>query len=745
MNKKTLYLVAVFIVTAVLVAEMTIEQKIAILEQELVKVSANVYAKIKVLNALATLYYYKDPKKLTKYAYEAMRLAQKVNNPKGEAEALAHLSWGCLQLGFLKEAEKYGNKSLAIFEQLGDKKDIARSLNTIGNVYFRLSNFDKALENHQKALKIREETGDKRSIAETLVNIGNVYASLGKHDKALEYNLKSMRLFEQTGDQYAISSCIYSIAILYHELKNHTRALEYYREALKIKEKIKDKPGIANSLNGIGLVYSNLKEYHKALEYYSKALKIREELGEQGSIASTVNNIGLVYFLLKDYPNALKYQDRALRIREMLGDKWNTAYSLINIGNVYARMQNYDTSLMYLKKSLRIAREMKANIIINEIYKGFSEVYAAKGDYETAYKYHKDFHQTDKALLNEKSRKQINELQARYETEKKEKEIEVLKKTNEIKTLKLSQGRITRNALIIGFILVLIILALLFRRYLYLFAFWKKHRYVGQFRLMEKIGSGGMGTVYKAYSIHNKSEIAAVKILKEELFTDPTSKKRFKREAAIIDKLEHPNIVKIFERGESKQSLFIAMEFLEGKTLEGKINEEGQLTLKESLHIMVQMIEALAFIHSKRIIHRDLKPGNVMLIERNGDANFVKLLDFGLAKIEFESHLTQSGNFLGTLQYVAPEQIIKADSSPANDIFSLGVTFYRMLCGQNPFPGETVIDVMRQIIGKDPASVSELRQEIPGELNTLVMQMIHKEPGQRPSASSIRHTLQHFI
>ena len=131
-----------------------------------------------------------------------------------------------------------------------------------------------------------------------------------------------------------------------------------------------------------------------------------------------------------------------------------------------------------------------------------------------------------------------------------------------------------------------------------------------------------------------------------------------------------------------------------------------------------------------------------MLIEKDGTPNFVKLLDFGLAKMEFESRLTQTGNLLGTLQYVAPELITNMDFSPVNDIFSLGVTFYRMLCGQAPFGGESVIDVMRQIIGMTPPGLPQFRPDIPGELNHLVMKMLDKDTNQRPSAQSISEKLQ---
>jgi serine/threonine-protein kinase len=368
-------------------------------------------------------------------------------------------------------------------------------------------------------------------------------------------------------------------------------------------------------------------------------------------------------------------------------------------------------------------------------------LYETRGEYRKALEYYKQYHKSDKEIFNVKSSERITEMQTRYDTLKKEKENEILRNENKIQELRLSRATFSRNAFIIGFFLVSVILTLIFKKYLYLFAFWKKEKYIGQFRLMDQIGSGAMSTIYKAHSIVDKSKIAAVKILRGELFSNENSRQRFNREAVIIDKLEHPHIIQIFARGEAGQKPFIAMEFLKGRTLASKIMAEGKLNLKESLHIMARAADALAFIHSKNIIHRDLKPANIMLIERDGDSNFVKLLDFGLAKMEFQTKLTQSGNFVGTIEYVSPEQLLDADSSPANDIFSLGVTFYKMLSGQSPFPGETVIDIMRKVIKEEPLQVTTFRTDIPGELDNLIMKMLSKKPGQRPTAESVLGTL----
>lgn len=281
-------------------------------------------------------------------------------------------------------------------------------------------------------------------------------------------------------------------------------------------------------------------------------------------------------------------------------------------------------------------------------------------------------------------------------------------------------------------------------RYLSLASFWKINKYVGKFKLLDKLGSGGMGTVYKAENTMEKGEKVALKVLREELFEDEKNRKRFRQEAAIVDQLDHPNIIKVYERGQSRRSMYIAMELLEGKTLTKKIEEESPLDLFESLHIMAQVTDALAKIHSKDIIHRDMKPDNVMLIEKDNDPNFVKLLDFGLAKMQHQTRLTQTGMVIGTINYMAPEQIAGTEVSGATDIYSIGVMFYEMLIGKKPFDGETSIDIMKEIIEKMPMEPVKCRGEIPLELNELVLRMMSKKQAERPAAEEVLNSLQYI-
>lgn len=281
------------------------------------------------------------------------------------------------------------------------------------------------------------------------------------------------------------------------------------------------------------------------------------------------------------------------------------------------------------------------------------------------------------------------------------------------------------------------------RKFIRFASFWKRKNFVGKFKLLDKLGTGGMGTVFRAQNLMDRNETVAVKVLKEELFDDELNRKRFKQEAAIVDQLDHPNIVKVYERGQTRDSMFIAMELLEGRTLTGKLMEEKKgFDIFECLHIMVQVTDAIAKIHSKGIIHRDLKPDNIMLIRREDDDNFVKVLDFGLARMEHQTRLTQSGMVIGTINYMAPEQITGSNFSPSSDVYSLGVIFFELLTGGRPFHGESTLDIMRQIMNETPDEPIRNRFDIPSELNELVMRMMDKDGEERPGTEEVLDALE---
>jgi ligand-binding sensor domain-containing protein/tRNA A-37 threonylcarbamoyl transferase component Bud32 len=276
--------------------------------------------------------------------------------------------------------------------------------------------------------------------------------------------------------------------------------------------------------------------------------------------------------------------------------------------------------------------------------------------------------------------------------------------------------------------------------------FWRKKNYIGKYRIIGQIESGGMANIFKAvYRKGTKKEILALKLMKDEYLFDEVYRKRFLDEGQIIDSMSHPHIVRVFERGEYHQSLFIAMEFLEGKTLDRIIGKKAPLSPGESLDIILQLLDALLEIHRSGIIHRDLKPANIMLVKKGNKENFVKILDFGLAKTQSVSRITETGMVVGTLNYLAPEQLLDSRYSTASDIYALGVIFYEMLTGEKPYKGATPLEMMQEIFKTDAKEPKALNKDIPDKLNTVLLDMIDKKPENRPSTEALQIILQKFL
>jgi serine/threonine-protein kinase len=246
-----------------------------------------------------------------------------------------------------------------------------------------------------------------------------------------------------------------------------------------------------------------------------------------------------------------------------------------------------------------------------------------------------------------------------------------------------------------------------------------------------------MGVVYEATDLMAKGRSVALKVIREELSGDPAQRKRFLNEAYLVDKLNHPNIIRVFERGEHQQTLYIAMELLQGRTLADIINAGQRLPVTECLPIMHQLTEALNQIHGQGILHRDVKPENIMVTEDGSNGAAVKLLDFGLARAHSLTKLTETGEILGTITYLPPEQITRQQLSPAGDIYALGVVFYELLTLEKPFWGQNPGEIVRAILDSEPLPPIRFRQELPDGLNALVMQMMSKQPEARPCGADV--------
>lgn len=249
---------------------------------------------------------------------------------------------------------------------------------------------------------------------------------------------------------------------------------------------------------------------------------------------------------------------------------------------------------------------------------------------------------------------------------------------------------------------------------------------ISHYKILEEVGGGGMGVIYKAEDVKLKRTVA-LKFLPPEWTRDPEAKARFVHEAQAASTLDHNNICTIYEIDETSDGqLFIAMALYEGETLTSKI-DKGPLKIEEALHIVIDVANGLSKAHEKEIVHRDIKPANVMITTEG----VVKILDFGLAKLGGRTLLTKEGTTVGTITYMSPEQGKSDPVDQRTDIWSLGVVLYQMVTGQLPFQGDYEQAVMYSIMNEEAEPITSLRSGIPMELERIVYKCLAKEPGSR--------------
>ncbi|MDQ6989556.1 MAG: protein kinase [Mariprofundaceae bacterium] len=261
------------------------------------------------------------------------------------------------------------------------------------------------------------------------------------------------------------------------------------------------------------------------------------------------------------------------------------------------------------------------------------------------------------------------------------------------------------------------------------------HARLGDYVLLEKIGQGGMGIVFRAIHEPLKKEVA-IKVLNPKSFGDVEQMERFRRETRMHAQLQHPNIIEFLDVYEDGGAFALVMELLKGCNLKEYLNHRGPLALPETIHISTSILAALNKAHMRDVVHRDLKPSNVFIT----NDGVTKLMDFGLAKTTFATEdITDSGATVGTYLYMAPEQILGQEIGVATDLYAFGITLYRMCTGSLPFTsnGGGEFEIMEKQVRQPPQHPQTLNSKIPDSLAELIMQLLAKKPEQRPASCAV--------
>ena len=258
----------------------------------------------------------------------------------------------------------------------------------------------------------------------------------------------------------------------------------------------------------------------------------------------------------------------------------------------------------------------------------------------------------------------------------------------------------------------------------------------GKYEIVGLLGEGGMGAVYQARQLA-MGRMVALKLIRPEVGMTSDAVARFHKEMMITAKVEHPNTIRVYDFGEADGQLYLAMEFLAGTSLHHLIEGGRRLDVARIVRIGKQVANALGAAHERGIVHRDLKPQNIMLLDSHGERDFVKVLDFGIAKsIDDDVQLTTVGRLIGTPAFMAPEQAMGSAVDHRTDLYALGVTLYRMTCGRVPFDAQTTGSMLLAHATQPPPPVLSLAPDVPQALAGLIMQLLEKEPAARPGSAA---------
>ncbi len=406
-----------------------------------------------------------DYEKSLSFHVKALENDRKKENRKDEALSLNNIGNVYLKQGQYKEAVSNYDRSLRIRQDINDQVGVASSLNNLGLVYKNQGDLDRALAYYQNAFKIFEQIGDNVGLANALNNIGIVYRNNGNQERALQSFVGALELFQTLGNKVGEANTLNNIGNIYYQQEKYDKALEVYEKSLVISEEVGDKNSMAGKLSNMGGVYLITGDKTKALEHTNKALSIQKDIGDDKGQISTLNNLGAYYLEEKDLVKSLAFFKRAETIEKRIGNHAYSTITLSSIGQIHTLQNQPQQGLEYLKRALTEAKEYGSTDDLIKVYATLSEAYADAGDFKRSYDYQQLSVSVSDSLDRVVSARDLAEMQAKFETEQKQREIELLSKEKQVQDLKLTKQVTVRNMVIAISILALLMLALIYTRY----------------------------------------------------------------------------------------------------------------------------------------------------------------------------------------------------------------------------------------------------------------------------------------
>jgi len=433
--------------------------------QDILKKSTQDTSKVIILEQLCDEFTDENPDKAIQYGEQGLNLAQKINYKSGIAYCLHLLGILNDNNGNYKIALEDFMKSSELYKQLGENIQMAKCFTSIGCIFYSQSNHAEALKFHQKSLKIYSQSGKKKEMAHCYINIGSIYLDQGLYPDAIAFFQKALKISEEIGDKLGMAASNANIGGVHYYQQTYDKALEYYSKALKLSEELSDKRGMAFCLNNIGNIYDSQKNFQRALIYFNASLRIREELGDKQGIASCYNNIGNINDEQGHYPLAMEYFNISLKLYDALGDTGWISVVYVNIAGLNNKLKRYNIAIDYAEKSLTLAKKIGELETVAQAYESLAKSYKSTNNFQKSLENFELYKQTNDSLFNSEKHKQLAQMEAIYQSEKKQKEIELKESQLTKKEVEYKQEKTQKFAFIIGFILMLILSGIILKSY----------------------------------------------------------------------------------------------------------------------------------------------------------------------------------------------------------------------------------------------------------------------------------------
>lgn len=404
-------------------------------------------------------------KVLLRTASQLLTLSNKLLYTKGVAYAFYYLSFTEPENTEYANGDTYLQKALKSMRQLGDQRGIALCYEGIGKRLEKNNKYQEAIKFYSDAIQIREKIGDSKGVADSYSRIARVYTHIGSYDKALEHYIKALKIAETINYKSKICESYISLGVIFFEQKKYRETIDYMNKALAIEGKLTNRQNLSYIYNNLAISYQYLNDHTTSLSFHFKALKLNEEMENDAGTAVSCNNISGVYASIGKRKEALYYILKSVALNEKNDDKVGLTYSYIGAGDCYKDTKNFAKAYDYYLKALKMAQQIHYRTEEREAYEHLAILSEDMNDYQKALEYHKKYAQLKDSILSEESLKQTSELNIRYETEKKEKEILLLTKDQELKSRNIKEQRLVRIGLITGLVLLAIVSFLLFNRY----------------------------------------------------------------------------------------------------------------------------------------------------------------------------------------------------------------------------------------------------------------------------------------